>query len=152
MPGRQSTIGLSDVERALFKDIDLATKVSDLDIIVTGHAHKGTEEALQSNGTLIVSTNAYTTQLGKLVVTYDTDKKKIIRHTNDLIPIFDDEIADDPAMLTEITKWNQRVEEIASEIVATTSQIMTRAYGQESNMGNMFADALKAMDLSLIHI
>ncbi|NCX77151.1 MAG: bifunctional metallophosphatase/5'-nucleotidase, partial [Proteobacteria bacterium] len=61
MPGRQSTIGLSDVERALFKDIDLASKVSDLDIIVTGHAHKGTEEALQSNGTLIVSTNAYTT-------------------------------------------------------------------------------------------
>lgn len=149
MPGRQSTIGLSDVERALFKDIDLASKVSDLDIIVTGHAHKGTEEALQSNGTLIVSTNAYTTQLGKLVVTYDTDKKKIIRHTNELIPIFDDEIADDPAMLAEISKWNQRVEEIASEIVATTSQTMTRAYGQESNMGNMFADALKAMDPSI---
>ena len=52
-------------------------------------------------------------------------------------------------MLAEITKWNQRVEEIASEIVATTSQTMTRAYGQESNMGNMFADALKAMDSSI---
>jgi 5'-nucleotidase/UDP-sugar diphosphatase len=146
MPGRQSTIGLSDVERALFKDIDLASKVSDLDIIVTGHAHKGTEEALQSNGTLIVSTNAYTTQLGKLVVTYDTSKKKIINHTNELIPIFDDEIEDDPAMLREIEKWNTRVGEIAGEIVATSSETMTRAYGQESNMGNMFADALKAMN------
>jgi len=149
MPGRQSTIGLSDVERALYKDIDLASKVSDLDIIVTGHAHKGTEEALESNGTLIVSTNAYTTQLGKLVVTYDTDKKKIIEYSNELVPIFDDEIADDPEMLKEITKWNQRVDEIASEVVATTSQTMTRAYGQESNMGNMFADALKAMDPSI---
>ncbi|MEK9650456.1 MAG: bifunctional UDP-sugar hydrolase/5'-nucleotidase [Gammaproteobacteria bacterium] len=149
MPGRQSSIGLSDVERALFKDIDLASKVSDLDIIVTGHAHKGTEEALQSNGTLIVSTNAYTTQLGKLVVSFDTEKQKIIKHSNQLIPVFDDEIPDDPVMLAEIHKWNQRVEEIAGEVIATTSATMTRAYGQESNMGNMFADALKAMDASI---
>ena len=146
MPGRQSTIGLSDVERALFKDIDLASKVSDLDIIVTGHAHKGTEEALQSNGTLIVSTNAYTTQLGKLVIKYDTDKKGIVEHTNTLIPIFDDEVVDDPAMLIEIKKWSQKVDEIAGEIIATTSETMSRAYGQESNMGNMFADALKAIN------
>ena len=43
MPGRQSTIGLTDVERNLYKDILLAQNVPGVDIIVTGHAHQGTE-------------------------------------------------------------------------------------------------------------
>ena len=56
MPARQSTIGLTDVERNLYKDILLAQNVPGVDVIVTGHAHQGTERALVSNGAIIVST------------------------------------------------------------------------------------------------
>ena len=55
MPARQSTIGLTDVERNLYKDILLAQNVPGIDVIVTGHAHQGTDRALVSNGTIIVS-------------------------------------------------------------------------------------------------
>lgn len=146
MPGRQSSIGLTDVERNLYKDILLARNVPGVDIIVTGHAHQGTEKALVSNGTIIVSTNAYSTELGKLQIKYDTEKEMIISHSNQLITIFDDVLEDDQDMLREINYWQDEVDVIASLPVTSTAEKLVRAYGEESNMGNLFADAIKAFD------
>ena len=146
MPGRQSSIGLSDVERSLYADIMLAKEVSDLDIIITGHAHTGTPQALISNDTIIVSTNAYTSELGELQIFFDTEKKEIVSHKNKLIQVFDDEIKDDPSMLKEIIKWQNKVEVIASKPITQSTNKMERAYGSESNMGNKFADAKSSFD------
>jgi 5'-nucleotidase len=146
MPGRQSSIGLTDVERNLYKDILLAQNVPGVDIIVTGHAHQGTDKALVSNGTIIVSTNANATELGKLQIKYDTKKKRIISHTNKLITIFDDELEDDADMLEEINYWQEEVDQIAKVPVVSSTEKLVRAYGEESNMGNLFADAIKAFD------
>ena len=146
MPARQSTIGLTDVERNLYKDILLAQNVPGVDIIVTGHAHQGTDKALVSNGTIIVSTNATSTELGKLQIQYDTDRKRIVSHSNQLITIYDDEIEDDTDMLSEITYWQQEVDKIASVPIASSTKKLVRAYGKESSMGNLFTDAIAAFD------
>ena len=146
MPGRQSSLGKADVERSLRKDIMLAKNVPGIDVIISGHAHQGTPKALVSNGTIIVSTNAYTTELGKLKIKYDTEKDQIISHSNKLITVFDDEIDDDPDMLREIKFWQKEVEKIASIPVFTSTKKLVRAYGKESNMGNLFADAVAASD------
>ena len=146
MPARQSTIGLTDVERNLYKDILLAQNVPGVDVIVTGHAHQGTDKALVSNGTIIVSTNATSTELGKLQIKYDTDRKRIVSHSNQLITIYDDEIEDDTDMLSEITYWQQEVDKIASVPIASSTKKLVRAYGKESNMGNLFTDAMAAFD------
>ena len=146
MPGRQSTVGLTDVERNLYKDILLAQNVPGVDIIVTGHAHQGTEKALVSNGTIIVSTNATATELGKLQIKFDTEEKKIVSHSNELITIYDDELKDDPDMLREITYWQDEVDQIAQVPVIPLTEKLVRAYGKESNMGNLFADAIASFD------
>ena len=146
MPGRQSSLGKTDVERSLRKDIMLAKNVPGVDVIISGLAHQGTPKALVSNGTIIVSTNAYTTELGKLKIKYDTEKDQIISHSNKLITVFDDEIEDDPDMLREIKFWQKEVEKIASIPVFTSTKKLVRAYGKESNMGNLFADAVAATD------
>jgi 5'-nucleotidase len=146
MPGRQSTIGLTDVERNLYKDILLAQNVPGVDIIVTGHAHQGTEKALVSNGTIIVSTNATATELGKLQVMFDTEEKKIVSHSNELITIYDDELEDDADMLREITFWQKEVDQVAKVPIVSSTKKLVRAYGKESNMGNLFADAIEAFD------
>jgi 2',3'-cyclic-nucleotide 2'-phosphodiesterase (5'-nucleotidase family) len=93
-----------------------------------------------------VYTNAYTTELGKLKIKYDTEKDQIISHSNKLITVFDDEIEDDPDMLREIKFWQKEVEKIASIPVFTSTKKLVRAYGKESNMGNLFADAVAASD------
>lgn len=142
VPGRQSSIGSADVARNLQKDIELAQKVPGVDIIVTGHAHQGTPQPLVSNGTLIVSTDAYTIELGKLEITYNKKLDKITSYKNTLNYLFDDEVEDDAATQNAIDKWKQKLSKITGEKVCKTSLALTRSYGEESFMGDMVADAL----------
>ena len=49
-------------------------------------------------------------------------------------------------MLREINFWQNEVDEIAKVSVVSSTQKLVRAYGEESNMGNLFADAIEAFD------
>ncbi len=142
IPGRQSTSGVTDVARNLQKDIELAQRVPGLDLMVTGHAHTGTPKPLYSNGTVIVSTDAYTIQLGKLEITYDVKKDKIVKYKNHFGPVFDDAIPDDPEMSAVIKKWKDKLKVITEEVVTTSTVELTRSYGEESLLGDMVADAM----------
>jgi 2',3'-cyclic-nucleotide 2'-phosphodiesterase (5'-nucleotidase family) len=146
MPGRQSSLGQTDVMRRLNSDIKLAKRFPEINVIVSGHAHTGTPDAVKVNNTLIVSTNAYTTELGKLEISFDTKNKKIISHNNQLLTIFDDEVVEDKKMSEVVSYWQQEVDSIASEKISYSSSNLTRAYGRESNMGNLFADAMEDYD------
>ena len=149
VPRRQLNEGMSNVERNLYSDLMLAKNVDGLDVIVSGHMHQGTSDALVSNGTVIVSTNAYTSELGKLDIQIDTTKGQITSYSNKLINIFDDEIKDDPAMVSEIGHWKKEVQGFADRRLAISKRKLVRAYDKESNMGNLFADALLQYDLSI---
>ena len=133
IPGRQSSTGSTDVSRNLQRDIDLAAAIPGIDIMITGHAHQGTPQALLSNGTIIVSTDALGSELGKLEINYHPVKDKIIAHKNTLGYLFDDEVADDSATAEAILVWKEKVKKITEEEVS---------YGEESLMGNMVADAI----------
>ena len=63
-----------------------------------------------------------------------------------MITIYDDEVEDDADMLMEITYWQKEVDRIASIPVASSTKKLVRAYGKESNMGNLFTDAIAAFD------
>jgi 5'-nucleotidase/UDP-sugar diphosphatase len=142
IPGRQSTTGAKDVARNLQRDIELAKNVPGIDIIVTGHAHQGTPQPLVSNGTIIVSTDAYTIELGKLEITYDKKTDKVTSFKNTLNYLYDDEVPDDEQMLKVIGKWKDKLKQITDEVVTTSPAALTRSYGEESNMGDMVADAM----------
>ncbi len=142
IPGRQSSKGTTDVGRNLKRDLELAKEVNGVDIMVTGHAHTGTPEALVSNGTLIVSTDALGMQLGKLEIGYDLVSDKIISHKNTLNYIFDDAIPDDSATLGAINKWENKLAVITNEKICSSLVRLTRSYGEESLLGNMVTDAM----------
>jgi len=144
IPGTQSTTGEVDVARNHTHEIALAKDVPGVDLMITGHPHSGITEPLVSNGTIIVSTDAYTIELGKLEITYDKAKDKIVSYKNTLKPLFDDEVPDDPAMVKVLKKWDHKLSVITDEVVTTSSAPMTRSYGAESVMGNMVADAMLA--------
>lgn len=142
IPGTQSTGGEKDVVRNHQHDIDLAKAVPGIDLMITGHPHSGTPEPLISNGTIIVSTDAYTIELGKLDITYDKKRDKIIDYKNHLRYLYDDEVEDDPAMVGVINKWKDKLKVITEERVTTTTEPLTRSYSEESVMGDMVADAM----------
>ncbi|HMP31176.1 MAG TPA: bifunctional UDP-sugar hydrolase/5'-nucleotidase, partial [Saprospiraceae bacterium] len=142
IPGRQSSTGSEDVARNLQKDIDLASKIEGLDIIITGHAHQGTPEPIIANGVIIVSTNAYSKELGKLTFSYDKNKDKITKYTNSLDIVYDDVYIDDPKTLKKINKWKKRVSKISNQVLCKIPIPLTRSYGEESYLGNMVCDAM----------
>ena len=142
IPGRQSSVGGNDAARNLQKDIELAQKVSGIDILVTGHAHQGTKEPLISNGTIIVSTDALGIELGKLELEYDPKKDKIVSYKNHLDPIYDDEVADDSLTLSTIQKWKNRLKNVTEKKISETPITLTRSYGEESLLGNLISDAI----------
>lgn len=142
IPGTQSTGGERDVVRNHQHDIDLAKAVPGVDLMITGHPHSGTPMPLISNGTVIVSTDAYTIELGKLEITYDKRLDKITSYKNNFAYLFDDEVEDDPQMLAIIRKWNDKLKVITDEQVTVAAAPMTRSYSEESVMGDMVADAM----------
>lgn len=142
IPGTQSSGGTGDVARNHKKDVELAKNVPGIDIMVSGHPHSGTPKPLVSNGTIIVSTDAYTIELGKLEITYDKKTDRITSYKNHFNYLFDDEVEDDPEMLKIIDKWKERLSSITDEKVTTTTRALTRSYSEESLLGNMVADAM----------
>lgn len=144
IPGTQSTGGEGDVIRNHQHDIDLAKSVPGIDLMVTGHPHSGIKEPIVANGTIIVSTDAYTIELGRLDIMYDKQKRKITYYKNHLDYVFDDEVEDDPQMAQVIKKWNDKLKAITDEVVTNSSAPLTRSYSEESVMGNVVADSMLA--------
>jgi 5'-nucleotidase/UDP-sugar diphosphatase len=144
IPGRQSSSGSTDVARNLQTDIDLAQKVSGVDIMITGHAHQGTPDSLwYSNGTLIVSTDALGIELGKLEISYNSVSQiKLLPIKIRSITLYDDEVEDDTTVLRVINVWKQKIMSITDEKVCTASSPLTRSYSEESFLGNIVADAM----------
>ncbi len=105
-PARQSSYGNKDVARMLQADIDTAKKFKGIDVLITGHAHVGTPEPIKVNDTLIVSTDAYGTDIGKLVLDFNPQTKKIERYKGELITVFSDEYKPDPKVQLKIDEWN----------------------------------------------
>ena len=143
VPGRQSSTGSVDVKRNLQKDIELAQRVPGVDIMITGHAHQGTPDALVSNGTLIVSTDALGIELGKLELSYDPTKDSLVSYKNKLQVVYDDEIPDDSLTQSKINEWKQKLLPITEKVISHTKFPLTRSYGEESYLANLFTDAMR---------
>ena len=141
-PARQSSLGATDVRRALDKDIQTAKQVKGLDILVTGHAHVGTPEVIEVNDTLIVSTDGYGINVGKLMIDFDEETRKIKGFDFDLKTIWADEWKSDEETQARIDKWKKIVDGIVNEKLTNTSMTLTRSYGESSTLGNLVADSM----------
>lgn len=141
-PARQSSMGSTDVRRALDKDIQTAMQVKGLDILVTGHAHVGTPEVIEVNDTLIVSTDGYGINVGKLTIDFDEKAGKVKEFDFELKTIWADEWKADLETQSRIDKWKGVVADIVSEKLANTEFTLTRAYGESSTLGNLVADSM----------
>lgn len=143
-PARQSSYGNKDVARMLQADIDTAKKFKGIDVLITGHAHVGTPEPIKVNNTLVVSTDAYGTDIGKLVLDFNPQTKKIDGYNGKLITVFADEYKPDPKVQAKIDEWNAKLKNITEQVIGSATAPFTRAYGESSPVGNVVLDAMMA--------
>lgn len=141
-PARQSSIGGTDVRRALDKDIKTASQVKGLDILITGHAHVGTPEPIKVGNTLIFSTDSGGIDVGKLVLDYKNKPHQFTMKNFELKTIYADEWKPDPQTKRVIDGWNKKLDEVVKQTVGRSPVELTRAYGESAPLGNLAADAL----------
>ncbi len=142
VPARQSSQGSTDVRRALDKDIQTASRVNGLDILITGHAHVGTPDPIKVGNTLILSTDSGGIDVGKLVLDYQEKPHHFTVKGFELKTIFADEWKPDPQTKQVIDGWNKKLNALVEQTVARSPVELTRAYGESSSLGNLAADAL----------
>lgn len=143
-PARQSSIGSTDVKRALDKDIQTAKQVLGLDILITGHAHVGTPEPIKVGETLVLSTDSGGIDVGKLVMEVDPKMHQHKVKSFELKTIYADEWKADPDTQSVIDSWNKKLSETVRQKIGSTPVTLTRAYGESSPLGNLFTDAMMA--------
>ncbi|MBN2663357.1 MAG: 5'-nucleotidase C-terminal domain-containing protein [Bacteroidales bacterium] len=72
------------------EDIELAKKVSDIDIIISGHTHVPTHKYIQQGKTIIVQTGSYLKNVGRLEINFDNGNIsvtnfKLIKMTDSIV-------------------------------------------------------------------
>ena len=144
IPARQSSKGSTDVKRALDKDIQTASQVKGLDLLITGHAHVGTPEPIKVGNTLILSTDSGGIDIGKLVLDVNPKAGTHSVKSFELKTLFADEWKPDPVTKRTIDNWNKQLRQTVSQTIGETPVALTRAYGESSSLGNLFTDAMMA--------
>jgi len=143
------------LQRDIDADINLAGAVTGVDVLFAGHADAGTPEPIVHpvTGTIIMQTYGQATHLGYLQLTLDPETHAVKAHNGRLIPVDPARYEPDPAIVAKLTKYRDAYPEIR-EVIGKTAARMNRRYIEESDIGNLFADAFVAVagtDIGFIH-
>ncbi|WP_299861811.1 thiosulfohydrolase SoxB [uncultured Hoeflea sp.] len=107
-------------------DVDrkLASVVSGLDVIVTGHTHDATPVALEVDGTLLMSSGSHGKFLGRIDL--EVKDGKVSGFSSNLIPVFSDVIAPDPEMAAKIDEVRAPYEDECNRVIGRTDALLYR--------------------------
>ena len=107
-------------------DVDqkLATIVTGIDVILTGHTHDAVPQALKINKTLLLSSGSHGKYLGRI----DLDVKggEVVDYSSTLIPVFSDVITPDPEMSAHIDSLRAPYEAECNRVIGSTSGLLYR--------------------------
>lgn len=123
-------------------DVDkkMASKVSGIDVILSGHTHDALPEPVQVGNTFIIASGSN----GKFVSRIDLDVRdgamKGIRHK--LIPIFSDVITPDPAITKLIDEVRAPHEEAMGEVIGQTDSLLYRRGNFNGSWDDLICAAL----------
>ncbi|GHF44820.1 thiosulfohydrolase SoxB [Seohaeicola zhoushanensis] len=107
-------------------DVDrkLATVVSGLDVILTGHTHDAVPEAVEVAGTLILSSGSHGKYLGR--VDLEVKDGKVVGHSSRLIPVFSDVIPPDAEMAAKIAEFRDPHAAELNRVLGRTEGLLYR--------------------------
>ena len=136
------------------EDYNLAERVTGIDLIISGHSHTTLREAIEVNGTYIVSAGEYGKHLGVVNLTYGNGDDVTLADYR-LIPV-DETVKDDPviAELVDIYKGNVETDYLSKYGVSFDQVLVNNPYEfesvkevyatqHESTLCNIFSDAYK---------
>jgi len=107
-------------------DVDrkIASVISGIDVILTGHTHDAVPRAEEIGSTLLLSSGSHGKYLGR--VDLEVSGGKVTGHNSTLIPVFADVVDSDPEMAALIDKWRAPHEAELGKTLATTEGLLYR--------------------------
>jgi sulfur-oxidizing protein SoxB len=121
-------------------DKSMASKVTGIDVILTGHTHDALPEPVLVNDTLLIASGSN----GKFVSRVDLDVRdgRMMGYRTKLIPIFSDVIDPDPEMAALIDAERAPYEAELTEVVGQTDTLLYRRGNFNGTWDDLICDAL----------
>ncbi len=107
-------------------DVDrkLASDLSGIDVILTGHTHDAIPKAISVGNTLILASGSHGKFLGR--VDLEVKNGKVVDFNSTLIPVFSDVITPDAPMKAQIDRVRAPFEAEASRVIGKTESLLYR--------------------------
>lgn len=123
-------------------DVDrkLASRVSGIDVILTGHTHDALPVAVKVNDTLLVASGSH----GKFLTRLDLDvqNRKVKEFRFRLIPVFADAITPDPEIKALIDNIRKPHESVIGEVLGRTDSLLYRRGNFNGTFDDLICQAL----------
>jgi len=123
-------------------DVDkkMATRVSGLDVILSGHTHDALPEPVLVGQTIIIASGSN----GKFVSRIDLDVRdgRMMGYKHKLIPVFSDVIAPDPVVTKLIKEQREPYKTELSEVIGQTDSLLYRRGNFNGTWDDLICDAL----------
>jgi len=130
----------------LDEDKKLAQEVSGIDVIVGGHSHTAVIDPVQVRQTIIVQAGSYGLYLGVLNLAFDPSTQRIVDYTkvNELKTVYaGPENPFDEKAAGIVAAYNDQIKAEFQRVVGETTVDLVRRPYEESNIGNLIADAMR---------
>ena len=107
-------------------DVDrkIASVVSGIDVILTGHTHDATPRAIQIGETLLLASGSHGKFVGR--VDLEVSGGRVTGHSSKLIPVFADVIDSDAEMATKIAEFRGPHEAEVNRVIGKTENLLYR--------------------------
>ncbi|KUF09282.1 thiosulfohydrolase SoxB [Pseudoponticoccus marisrubri] len=123
-------------------DVDkkMASRVTGIDVILTGHTHDALPEPVLIGDTILIASGSN----GKFVSRVDLDVRngQMLGFRHKLIPIFSDVIAPDPEMAALIDEQRAPFAEELAEVIGQTDTLLYRRGNFNGSWDDLICDAL----------
>lgn len=132
------------VQRGNAENMALAGAIPGIDVILAGHTDAGTRKPLvhPQTGTLVMQTYGQGQHLGVLRLMLG-DNGDVSGYSGELVPVVSDQLAPDAAVSATLERYRNAHPDIYT-VVGHSAAYLSRRYYEESDLGNLFADILRA--------
>ena len=123
-------------------DVDrkLATRVSGIDVILTGHTHDAIPGVIKVGDTLLIATGSHGKFLGRLDL--DVQNGKIKDYSFKLMPVFSDAIDADPEIQAVVNEIRAPYQSELSTVLGKTDSLLYRRGNFNGTFDDLICDAI----------
>jgi sulfur-oxidizing protein SoxB len=123
-------------------DVDrkLASRVSGIDVILTGHTHDALPDVVKVGKTLLVASGSHGKFLSRLDV--KVEGGQMVDYRYKLIPVFADAIAPDPEMRETVAALRAPFKEQIERVLGTTESMLFRRGNFNGTFDDLICNAL----------